>query len=130
MSDSPARDTARYGGPLVPRRTARLLLVLGAAVALVVLVLVGLRFADQPVRSELVSYDHVGEHAIRVDFTVTMDPGDAATCTIQAMNDGRAQVGFVEVPIPAQTERRTAHTVTISTQGEAVSAEILDCSPV
>jgi hypothetical protein len=57
-----------------------------------------------------------------------MDPGTEATCRIQAMNEGRAQVGFVETAIPAQTERRTAHHVEISTQGEAVSAEIVGCT--
>ena len=35
---------------------------------------------------------------------------------------------FVETTIPAQTERRTAHHVEISTQGEAVSAEVVGCT--
>ena len=127
MTSEPVRDADRYGGPIVPRRTARILLVVGVVVGAVLVVLVGLRFAHQPIRTELVSYDHVDSSHLSVDFTVTMDPGTAATCRIQAMNDGLAQVGFVEVPIPAQSERRTAHTVTISTQGDAVSAEILGC---
>ena len=90
MTSEPVRDADRYGGPIVPRRTARIL----------------------PVARP-------GEGAAPEVL--------AATCRIQAMTAGRAQVGFVEVPIPAQSERRTAHTVTISTQGDAVSAAILGC---
>ncbi|ATG51344.1 hypothetical protein CFK38_07235 [Brachybacterium vulturis] len=128
MNDATDRHADRYGGPLVSRRTARVLLALGAAAFLAVVVYVGLQVSQNPVRSELLAYDHLADDVIAVDFQVTMDPGTAATCTIQALNKGRAQVGFVETEIPAQETRRSAHHVEISTQGDAVSAEIIDCT--
>lgn len=127
MTSTPTRHADRYGGPLVPARTAKVLIIAGAVVALTVLVLVGLRFADQPVKGELLTYDHVSDAEVEVTFMVTMAPGEAASCTVQAMNEGRAQVGFVEVEIPPQDERQSVHAARIATQGEAVSAEVLGC---
>lgn len=129
MDAATDRHADRYGGPLVGRRTARVLVALAAAVFLAVVAFVGLQAASDPVRFEVLSYEHRAEDVIAVDYLVTMDPGTEATCTIQALNAGRAQVGFVETTIPAQDTRRSAHHVEISTQGEAVSAEIIGCSP-
>lgn len=128
MNDASQRHADRYGAPLVGRRTSRLLLGLAVAAFVAVVVFVGLQVANTPVRSEILAYEHVSDHVIAVDFQVTMDPGTEATCNIQALNKGRAQVGFVEAEIPAQDSRSTAHHVEISTQGDAVSAEIVSCT--
>lgn len=129
MNDVRERHADRYGKPLVDRRTARVLLALAVAAFMAVVLYVGIQAASTPVRSEMLSYEHLAEDSIGVDFMVTMDPGTEATCRIQALNKGRAQVGFVETVIPAQEDRRTAHHVEISTQGDAVSAEVVSCSP-
>lgn len=129
MSAAPHRPAERYGGPIVSRRTGRILVVLVALVFLATVVLIGIRFADQPVKAEMLSYEHVAEDRIAVSFTVTMSPGTEAECAVQAMNEGRAQVGFVEVEVPAQDQRRSTHRVEIATQGDAVSAEVLGCEP-
>jgi len=104
------------------------LLAVAAAVFLAVVVYVGMQASNTPVRSEMLAYEHVADDVIAVDYQVTMDPGTEATCTIQALNKGRAQVGFVETEIPAQETRSSAHHIEISTQGEAVSAEIVSCT--
>ena len=129
MSAAPHRPAERYGGPIVSRRTGRILVVLVAIVFLATVVLIGIRFADQPVKAEMLSYEHTAEDSIAVSFTVTMSPGTEAECAVQAMNEGRAQVGFVEVEVPAQDQRRSTHRVEIATQGDAVSAEVLGCEP-
>ncbi|PZO56597.1 MAG: DUF4307 domain-containing protein [Brachybacterium faecium] len=129
MSAAPHRPAERYGGPIVSRRTGRILVVLVAIGFLATVVLIGIRFADQPVKAEMLSYEHVAEDRIAVSFTVTMSPGTEAECAVQAMNEGRAQVGFVEVEVPAQDQRRSTHRVEIATQGDAVSAEVLGCEP-
>ena len=128
MNDASQRHADRYGGPLVSRRTSRVLLAVAAAVFLAVVVYVGMQASNTPVRSEMLAYEHVADDVIAVDYQVTMDPGTEATCTIQALNKGRAQVGFVETEIPAQETRSSAHHIEISTQGEAVSAEIVSCT--
>lgn len=129
MTDAPSRPAERYGGPIVSRRTARVLVSILAAVFLATVVFIGLRFADQPVKAELITYEHVAEDRIAVSFSVTMRPGTEAQCAVQAMNEGRAQVGFVDVDVPAQETRTSTHRVEIATQGTAVSAEVLGCEP-
>lgn len=129
MNDATDRRADRYGGPLVGTRTARILLGIAAAVFLAVVAYVGLQAATTPVRSDVLSYEHLADDVIGVDFVVTMDPGTEASCRIQALNEGRAQVGFVEAVVPAQDGRQSTHHVEISTQGPAVSAEIISCSP-
>ncbi|MGY5766645.1 DUF4307 domain-containing protein [Brachybacterium sp. DNPG3] len=126
-SPSTSRNAERYGRPLVAPRTARVLLIAAAAVFLGLVAFVGVRFADSPVKAEVISYDHLEDHLIGVTFQVTMTPGTPVTCSVQALNAGSAQVGFLEVEIPAQTERRTAHHVEIATQGDAVTAEVIGC---
>lgn len=127
MSTVDERRQDRYGSPLVPARTARLLIGLAAVLFLAIVVAVGLRFADQPVRANLTSYEHLTSDRIAVEFVVTMRPGTDAVCTVQAKNVGAAQVGFVEVPIPAQERRQSNHRVEIATQGHAVTAEVIGC---
>ena len=95
---------------------------------LAAVVVIGVMISRTDVRYEVVAYEHLADDLIEVDYVVTMPPGTEATCRIQALNEGRAQVGFVETTVPAQTERRTAHHVEISTQGQAVSAEIVGCT--
>ncbi|NMA76337.1 MAG: DUF4307 domain-containing protein [Actinomycetales bacterium] len=128
MNDVRERQADRYGGAFVSRRTARLLIALVAAAFMAVVLYVGVQVASSPVKSEIVSYEHLADDVIAVDFVVTMDPGTEASCRVQALNKGRAQVGFLEARIPAQEARRTSHHVEISTQGEAVSAEVVSCS--
>lgn len=127
MSTAAPDRRDRYGGPIVTPRTARLLLVLGALVTLSLIVWIGLRFADQPVTAKVTAYEHVAPDRIAVTFQVTKRPGAAASCAVQAMNKGAAQVGFVETEIPPSTQRQSSHRVEIATQGQAVSAEVLGC---
>ena len=129
MNGTVQRPADRYGAPLLSKRVSRVLIALAAIAFVAVVALVGYWSTSAPIRSEMVGYDHVADDVLAVDYTVTMDPGTGATCRLQAMNEGRAQVGFVETTIPPQTERRTAHHVEISLQGEAVTAEVLGCDP-
>ncbi|MGP5088916.1 DUF4307 domain-containing protein [Brachybacterium tyrofermentans] len=129
MNGTLQRPADRYGAPTISKRTSRILVALVAAAFLAVVALVGYWVASPPIRADMVGYDHVAEDVIAVQYSLTMDPGTEATCRIQALNEGRAQVGFVETTIPAQSERQTVHSVEISTQGKAVSAEIVACEP-
>jgi hypothetical protein len=126
-SGSPAPLASRYGKPLVPKRTARVLIVVGAVVFLAVLTFVGVRFADQPVTAKTVGYDHVDDDTITVTFQLTRRPGQEVACTVQALNEGRAQVGFREVEVPGGAQRQLMQSVDIDTQGRAVSAEVISC---
>lgn len=130
MNGTQQRSADRYGAPLVSKRTSRVLIALAAAAFLAGVLVVGYWSASSPVRADMIGYDHVADDVIAVDYQITMNPGDEALCRIQALNKSRAQVGFVETRIPAQATRQSAHHVEISTQGSAVSAEVVGCEIV
>lgn len=117
----------RYGGSSVSPRTAKTLIIALAVVFLALVAWVGVQVANVGVRAETLSYEHISKDRIQVTFQVTMRPGTEALCQVQATNDGRAQVGFVEVPISAQEGPQSIHSVDIATQGTAVSGSVLDC---
>ncbi|UYG16929.1 DUF4307 domain-containing protein [Brachybacterium huguangmaarense] len=126
MSAAPDRLRDRYGRPTSRRRPIALLVVVGI-VFLAVVVFVGIRFADQPVRAKAVSYDHLGAQRISLTFELTASPDTPVHCTVQALDKTRGQVGFMAVDIPPHSERQSLQTVEIATQGEAVSADVVEC---
>ena len=130
MNESTGRLAERYGKPIVSPRAGKVIAVVAGLLLLAIVSFVGLNYADRPVSSDVLTYEHVASDRIAVEFVVSMDPGTEAVCSLQAMNEGRAQIGFVEAPIPAQSRRHSSHRVEISTQGEAVSAEVLGCEPL
>lgn len=117
---------ARYGRRRNPRR-GRILAIIAGLVLVAGTVFVGLRFADQPVRSQTVSYHHIDATRISLTFQVTAHPGTAVRCGVQALDATRGQVGYTQVDVPPQERAQTLRTVQIATQGEAVSAEVVDC---
>lgn len=121
-----SRLAARYGRTR-SRRPVVIALSALAVVFLAVVAYVGLRAADQPVRAESVAYEHVDASHVRLTFQVTMRPGTRAHCSVQAMDASRGQVGFTGVDVGPESASITDHTVTIATQGEAVSASVIGC---
>lgn len=126
-SASPDLD-ARYGRS-ARRRPPRILLAIGLAVLLAAVAFVGVRFAHQPARVTTVAYEHAGPGSITVTFQLSGAPDRAMHCTAQALDAARAQVGFAAVDLPPRGERDTMHEVTITTQGDAVAAEVIGCEP-
>lgn len=124
-----ARLQDRYGAPRMQRSTARTLIVIAAVLGLALLAYVGVRATYKPVSVETIRYEHLDETRIAITFQITMPPGTEASCTLEALNEGRAQVGFTEVIVPAQEERQSAHRVELATQGDAVSGLVTGCAP-
>lgn len=67
------------------------------------------------------------ENSVTVHFGVTMDPGTSARCTLEALNAHYAQVGLVDVEIPASDQRTTRHSANVSTQELAVTGVVNTC---
>ncbi|MGP9694114.1 DUF4307 domain-containing protein [Brachybacterium sp. AOP25-B2-12] len=128
MSTVVPRPSSRYGRPPNPRRN-RVLIGILAAVFLVLVVVIGIGIAHEPVRAETISYDHVDDRHIDVTYQVTMRPGTTARCTLEALDASRGQVGFTQVDIGAQRGTTTNHTTRVATQGAAVSATVSSCDP-
>jgi hypothetical protein len=129
-ASTPSSDLSeRYGRTKGPSpRTKRVLLVLLAVLFLAGVTGVGLGVVqEQSTSADAVRYDHLDDRHISLTFVVTSPPGKPVTCETQALNEGRAQVGFVSVDLPASDSRQTQHKVDIATQGEAVSAEVISC---
>lgn len=122
----PRRPDDRYGRP--PSRRSRLLVgVIAGVVLLAGVIFVGVRFADQPVRADTISYRHLDDAHISLTFQVTARPGTEVSCSVQALDRTRGQVGFTQVRLPAQSAEQTVHSVDIATQGTAVSAQVTGC---
>lgn len=130
MNESSDRLAERYGKPIISPRAGKVIAIVAGLLLLAIVSFMGLNYADRPVSSDVLTYEHVASDRIAVEFTVSMDPGTEAVCSLQAMNEGRAQIGFVEATVPAQSQRHSSHRVEIATQGEAVSAEVLGCEPL
>lgn len=67
------------------------------------------------------------ETSVTVHFSVTMDPGTSARCTLEALNARYAQVGLVDVEIPASEARTTTHSANVATQELAVTGIVNTC---
>lgn len=102
--------------------------VLSAVFVATVLWVAWVFISGNQVKASTVGYHHLSPSQIAVDFSVTMAPGTAATCSVEAYNQNRGQVGFIEVDIAPQTERITTHRAVITTQQAAVSGAVKRCS--
>lgn len=96
----------RYGRTGRNRRRDRLLLVLGGLVVAVVIgawvIWAGLD--GQRPSLQVVSTAHTlvnDERAVEVSWNLTVPPGNATACVVQAMNDEFTVVGWKVVEIPA-----------------------------
>lgn len=101
-----------------------------AALGVAVVVAIGLRMADQPVRTQTVGYQVHDAGSVEVVFDVTMAPGSAARCTVEALNLRHAQVGVRDVevgPSDVPTQRVTA---LVATSEEAVTGVVDRCDPL
>ncbi len=83
--------------------------------------------SSQSIKTNTLSYTHISGSEISVTFSVNAAPGTPLDCSLEALNSVRAQVGYKVVHIPAQSERLTTHSATITTQGSAVSGVVRKC---
>ncbi len=130
MSTTRSRLDERYGvsKSASKSRAAKVgLWILAIGFVATVLWVAWVFIAGNQIKANTLRYEHVSDSQISVDFSVTMPPGTAATCGIEAFNDNRGQVGFTVVDIPAQKERVTSHRVVVTTQQKAVSGAVKTC---
>lgn len=123
---------ARYGRTAGRTRRVRLTWWLGAAAFVVVFAawLVWAGGSPNPVDARDTAHTVLDEHAVSVSFEVSMPPGQAASCALQAMNESFAIVGWKVVEIPASTERTRAFTERVRTTELSVTGLIYRCWPV
>jgi len=134
MTDSGRRPSealdARYGRSPARRRRNRLLAI-GTAAAFVVVfacwvIWVGLG-SGSAFDGKTTGYLFVDDSTIQVSFAVTMPPGSAARCAIEAQSDSHAVVGWKVVDIPAADAWTQTFRQTLRTSERAVTGLIYQC---
>jgi hypothetical protein len=109
---------ARYGRSPRTRIRSRVL-VIGAAIAFVVVFAVWVVWAGLDGTTSSVEVRDTGyvlsDSSATVRFEVSMDPGTAATCAVQALDESFEIIGWKIVDIPASTERTRGFVETVRT---------------
>ena len=67
--------------------------------------------------------------SVRVEFQVTLDPGDAAHCALEAQNEAHGIVGWKIVDIPASDIRTRSFTEVVRATEQPVTGLIYRCWP-
>ncbi len=126
-----AELAARYGRtPAAARRTR--VAVVTTAVAFVVvfalwLVWGGLLGAPAQFEAKDTAHTIVSDSETRVTWSLTVEPGTAASCAVQALNSTFGIVGWVVVDVPPSSQRTRSLTETVRTTELAVTGLIYRC---
>ena len=72
-------------------------------------------------------YQGVDDRSVRVEVDVHRSAGQAATCTVRALDQRFGVVGVVEVEVPAGPERTVHRGTTIRTTARAVTGTVQRC---
>jgi Domain of unknown function (DUF4307) len=122
---------SRYGVTQGAKRRNRRLAWVGAVLIVVVfaawIIWVGLDTSQVDARDT--AHTVIDQHSVSVSFEVTMPPGDAAACAIQALNDSFAVVGWKIVSIPPSEQRTRAFTEVLRTSELSTTGLIYRCWP-
>ena len=122
---------ARYGRTRGRRlRTRTIAIVAGAGVLLVAVawvLWVGLFGATASIETQDVGYTVIDAHTIDVRSQVSADPGTRVSCSIQALNEKFAIVGWKVITLPAVTRRNRVFTERVRTSEPALTGLIGSC---
>ena len=128
--DGPARPHDRYGrAPAGPGRrlAGRVALVALGLAFLALVVSIGLRFGNSSLQWEDVGYNVLDDSTVEAEFDVTMDAGDRALCTVEALNGQYGQVGVVDVEVGPIAGSPARYTATVRTTERAVTTVVRSC---
>lgn len=122
---------ARYGRTPQRRRSTRRFAWIAASGFAVVLVAWVVWGGLDSLRTDVDVFDTghlvIDERAVSVTWQVTMDPGTAARCAVEAQNEAHAIVGWKVVDVPASPLRTRSITQEVATSELAVTGLINRC---
>jgi len=130
--EADALDT-RYGQARTRRRFREGRLIVIFVAAFVVLFGAWAIWAGYGSTSSTLGEDVVGTSidnaagTVTVRFTVSVDPGTAFHCAVEAQSEDHSIVGWKVVGYPATTQRQTDHEETVRTVSPAVTGLINSC---
>ncbi|WP_432515184.1 DUF4307 domain-containing protein [Kineococcus sp. SYSU DK001] len=132
----PAVLAARYGrrpprsGPPWYRRPVPLAAaVLGALLVLAYGVWVAVEGTRGPSYTEI-SHRIVDDRTAELRFAVTREAGTAVRCQVHALDGSSAEVGLLQVDLPASPETDVQESVQVKTTSRAVTVGVESCSAV
>lgn len=105
----------------------RVLLIIGGIIFVATALWAAFNLSRADVTWKDLGYSVHGPESVTVDFNVTKDPGMSARCTLEALNAHYAQVGLLDVDIPAADRATTRHSATLATQELAVTGIVNTC---
>lgn len=109
MSSPQQRLDERYGRtPGAERRTRSAMIVAGVVFAVVFTAWVvwgGLSGTNAELETRELGYANVTDRSIDVRWEVSVEPGTAVSCAVQALNESFGIVGWKVVDLPPSTER-------------------------
>lgn len=108
------------------RRNVTVLAVLGAALVAGVSWL-ALGGHSQDVSYETYGYKKLSAEQVTVTFDVTAPKGSTVECTVDALNEGHAQIGTHDFRLGPSSAAQTRYTVTLQTSEPAVSGTVDAC---
>jgi hypothetical protein len=88
---------------------------------------VGLFGETASIETQDVGYTVVDSHTIDIRSQLSTDPGTTVSCSIQALNEKFAIVGWKVVSLPAVSGRNRVFTERVRTSEPAVSGLIGSC---
>ena len=121
----------RYGRTPARRLRSRLIAwVTGAAVAVVVIVWVvwaGLDGTSATIGKQDTAHTVIDARSVEVEFDVTIPRGDTASCSLQALNDTFAIVGWKVIDLPASDQATRSFREVVRTSELASTGLIYNC---
>jgi hypothetical protein len=122
---------ARYGRTPTRRRLTRWWAIGVAIVVALVVVLwvawVGLFAPAATIDSRTAGYTLVSDSEVEVEYEVTVEPGTAVACAVEALNKKYAVIGWKIVDLPPSEQRTRALTDLVRTSEPAVTGLIYRC---
>jgi hypothetical protein len=130
QTPTPSRPADRYGR--TSTSSSRKMIITGAVLVSFITAWViwdALAMSGAKVSYSLVSQQVLGPARTDVTFVITLDPGEKAICTVQALNAGKTIVGNVDVTVGPSKDREFTSTVQVPTMEQATGSQVKACVP-
>ncbi|GAA0294401.1 DUF4307 domain-containing protein [Kineococcus aurantiacus] len=123
------RRPPRTGRPWYRRPVRLAAAVLGAALLLAYGVWLSVDQSRGPSYTEI-SHRVLDDRIAEIRFSVTRPAGTAVRCQVHALDESSAEVGLLQVDVPASPETDVQQTVQVRTTSRAVTVGVESCSAV
>ena len=116
----------RYGVKQSNPKRNKVLAIVGVAALTITAAWFG--FANySPLSFQDLGYRVLSDTRVEVDFEITRPQGADVVCSLEALNNQFAPVGWIELVIPGSDSTKVRNTVTINTTELAVTGLVDEC---